>query len=268
MEYRAVPGLPELVELLKAAGNVPLAVQERAKADISSSREGHPTMHVCVLPGSPMRRLLPSILLFLTAATAMPADAQESHLREAGSGTVLARSAFAHGYRHGYEEGYHLGNIDVNMGRLARKKRDQFHGLSQGYSSQFGPKKSFESGFEAGLQAGYSDGFTGRSFRAVEATRALARALEPASPADPSGVYFDQGLASGYIDGYQRGATAPALAPPLDAAAVACSQFHPLKPQDAAAESSYCEGYRRGYVLGHTDALVRGVDRPALEAVK
>lgn len=215
-----------------------------------------------------MRRLFPFIFLFLTASTALPAAAQESHFAEAGSAPVLVRSAFAHGYRHGYEEGYHLGNVDVNMGRLARRKRDQFHGLSQGYSSHFGPKKSFAAGFEAGVRAGYSDGFTGRSFRAIETTRLLARLLEPPSPADASGVYFDQGLASGYSDGFQRGATAPGLALPLDAVAIACGPFRPLKPQDAAAETSYCEGYRRGYAMGHNDALVLGVDRPALEAVK
>jgi len=213
--------------------------------------------------------MLPLIItLFLTASTALPGASQESHFAEAGSGAVLARSAFAHGYRHGYEEGYHLGNMDVNMGRLARKKRDQFHGLNQGYSSQFGPKKSFEAGFEAGLRAGYSDGFTGRSFRAIGTMRQLARALEPPSPADTSGAYFDQGVASGYGDGFHRGATAPPLDPPLDAAAIACVVFHPLKPQDTAAEGSYCEGYRRGYVIGHNDALVLGVERPALEAVK
>lgn len=215
-----------------------------------------------------MRRMLPSIILFLTACTALPATSQESHFAEAGSGVVLTRSAFAHGYRHGYEEGYHLGNIDVNMGRLARKKRDQFHGLNQGYSSQFGPKKSFETGFEAGVRAGYSDGFTGRSFRAIGTMRQLARALEPPSPADASSVYFDQGLASGYSDGFQRAANSLPLDPPLDAVAVACVAFRPLKPQDVGAEGSYCEGYRRGYVMGHNDALVLGVDRPALEAVK
>jgi hypothetical protein len=215
-----------------------------------------------------MRRLFPFIILLLTVSPALPAAAQESHFAEAGSGPVLVRSAFAHGYRHGYEEGYHLGNIDVNMGRLARRKRDQFHGLSQGYSSQFGPKRSFEAGFEAGVRAGYSDGFTGRSFRAIETTRRLARSLEPPSPADASGVYFDQGLASGYSDGFQRGATAPSLAFPLDAAAVPCAPLRPLKPQDVAAEGSYCEGYRRGYAMGNNDALVLGVDRPALEAVK
>src|SRR5215471_15809185 len=129
-----------------------------------------------------MYLLLPLVLLVLTNAAVAQSDVDESHLREAGAGAIFTRSAFAHGYRHGYEEGYHLGNIDVNMGRLARKKRDQFHGVSQGYSSQFGPKQSFEAGFEAGLQAGYSDGFLGRSFRGVEVTRSLARALERAFP--------------------------------------------------------------------------------------
>lgn len=215
-----------------------------------------------------MRRFLPLLIVFAASCTASPAGAQESHMTEAGSGGVLARSAFAHGYRHGYEEGYHLGNVDVNMARLARKKHDQFRGLNQGYSSRFGPKKSFEAGFQAGLQAGYSDGFTGRSFRGLDATRELAKALEPLTPADPSGVYFDQGLASGYSDGFQRGASAPALSMPLDLRAVLCTQLRPGKPQDAAAEGSYCEGYRRGYVLGHNDALVLGVDRRALEAVK
>jgi flagellar biosynthesis/type III secretory pathway protein FliH len=223
------------------------------------------------------------MILFLVAMAAVPAVAQplqkatiglsgdpgqETHLKEAGSAAVLARSAFAHGYRHGYEEGYHLGNIDVNMGRLARTKRDQFHGVSQGYSPQFGPKKSFETGFEAGLRAGYSDGFMGRSFRGVEVTRALAKALERAFPADSSGQYFDQGLATGYGQGFQKGTAAPGLAMPLEASVITCPQSRPQNTSDAAAESSYCEGYRRGYVLGYTDAVVRGVDRFALEAVK
>jgi hypothetical protein len=75
-------------------------------------------------------------------------------------------------------------------------------------------------------------------------------------------------MASGYSEGFQRGTSAPALAPPLDASIVICPKSRPPKIQDAAAESSYCEGYQRGFVLGHTDALVRGLDRPRLEAVQ
>jgi hypothetical protein len=216
-----------------------------------------------------MRRLLSVLILFLAPSLTLPAKAQESHLSEAGSSAVFSRSSFAHGYRHGYEEGYHLGNIDINMGRMARNRRDQFHGLSQSYSSNFGPKKSFEDGFQAGVQAGYCDGFAGRRFRAVESTRELANELgDKPSPDDPSGVYFDQGLASGYTDGFQHGAMATIPATPLDAGAIACSQFHPAKQQDIAAEGSYCEGYRRGFVLGHDDALALAADQAALEAAK
>jgi hypothetical protein len=216
-----------------------------------------------------MRRLLSFLILLLTASLTLPAKAQESHLSEAGSGVVFSRSAFAHGYRHGYEEGYHLGNIDINMGRMARTRRDQFHGLSQSYSSSFGPKKSFEGGFQVGVQAGYCDGFVGRRFRAVESTRELANELDAKpSPDDPSGLYFDQGLASGYSDGFQHGALATIPAAPLHAGTIACSQFHPAKQQDVAAEGSYCEGYRRGFILGHSDALALGADQAALEAVK
>ena len=229
-----------------------------------------------------MGRLLPFTILLLTTVVNTPVAAQlpqrtnagragdpgqENHLKETGSSEVLFHSAFAHGYRHGYEEGYHLGNIDVNLGRLPRKNRGQFHGVSQGYSAQLGPRKSFDAGFEAGLQAGYSDGFTGRSFRAVEATPWLAKALEPAF-SDSAGEFFDHGLATGYSDGFRQGIPAPGLALPLDSSGVACAQSTPPKAEDAGAENSYCEGYRRGFVLGYTDGLVRGLDRAALEAVK
>ncbi|HMF90874.1 MAG TPA: hypothetical protein VKL40_09535 [Candidatus Angelobacter sp.] len=41
MEYPAVPELPELVELLKAVGNVPLAIARGGKADIFRTQRGH-----------------------------------------------------------------------------------------------------------------------------------------------------------------------------------------------------------------------------------
>jgi len=75
---------------------------------------------------------LPFLVLLLSACLAAPGIAQESHLTEAVSGSIYARSAFAHGYRHGYEEGYHLGNIDINMARLLRTRKSQVRGLSAG----------------------------------------------------------------------------------------------------------------------------------------
>jgi len=113
--------------------------------------------------------------------------AQMEVLREPGSATVLAHSAFAHGYRHGYEEGYHIGNTDVCVGTLPRTRLREVRGLKLGYSSQFGPRRVFEQGFQAGLKAGYGDGYTGRKFRAVDSLRAVSVALEDSlSPAGPA----------------------------------------------------------------------------------
>jgi hypothetical protein len=218
-------------------------------------------------------------MVFLTAGLALPGAAQEKHFSETGSGVLFSRSAFAHGYRHGYEEGYHVGNIDINMGRLARRTQSVLHGLKCGYSAGFGPRRSFEAGFEAGVKAGYGDGYTGRTFRAIEAVRAVASVLERAPlPADPASVYFDQGLALGYRDGFESGAGAlfasmfrgpapPAYAPP-DLHSVSCGQFHPGREQDFAAQGSYCDGYRRGFILGQTDGQVLGAGHTALEASK
>jgi len=194
--------------------------------------------------------------------------AQESHLTETVSGGMYARSAFAHGYRHGYEEGYHLGNIDINMARMSRTKKSQFRGLSLGYAPEFGPRRSFEAGFQAGLKAGYADGYDGRPFRAVESARAVAVALESApSPGDPSGGYFDQGVGAGYRDGLQQGASSAPAAAPLDLHLVGCANFHPDRPMGLPAQTSFCDGYQRGFVLGRGDALAPGAERP-LEASK
>jgi hypothetical protein len=211
--------------------------------------------------------MIPTLAVLLLVFAICPlASAQipgESHLSEPVSGVVFTRSAFAHGYRHGYEEGYHLGNLDINMGRLVRVKKGQFRGVNLGYSSSFGSRRSFEAGFHAGLGAGYADGYDGRTFRAVELVRSVAAELKTSpSPADPAGLYFDQGLGAGYYDGLQQGKSAPA-----DFHAVSCAQFHPEKREDLPAEGSYCEGYQRGFVLGRSDALALA-NRPALEASK
>jgi hypothetical protein len=211
--------------------------------------------------------------LFAAALTlAVAGGAQDAHLNEAGSGAILARSAFAHGYRHGYEEGYHQGNVDINMGRIPRsQQKGQFHGLKLkvGYSPSFGSKRSFEDGFDAGLKAGYSDGYAGWTFRAVDAMRLLAAAMASAAPPeDPRSVYFDLGVASGYRQGWQQGGQSSPSVDPPDFHRVPCAAFHPEKDQDLPAESSYCEGYRRGYVLGQTDVVALRRDSGFLEASK
>ena len=194
---------------------------------------------------------------------------QEAHLSEEVSGAIFSRSAFAHGYRHGYEEGYHLGNIDANFAHLARTKKSQFRGLRLSYSSEFGPKKSFQEGFQSGVVAGYGDGYAGRTFRAVDSMRAIATSLEGASAGqDQTGSSFDQGVASGYRDGLRDTDQASQSPSPLDFHNVGCVQRASEGQNDLPGQGSYCEGYRRGFVLGHGDALVLSPGQIALEASK
>jgi hypothetical protein len=218
---------------------------------------------------APMYILLVMLLLFLANNSAGQTATPETHLREAGTGAIFLRSAFAHGYRHGYEEGYHLGNIDINMGRHPRTKPSQFRDLSSRYSPDFGPRKSFEAGFQEGLKAGYSDGFVGRRFRAVENLRLIATSLDQEPPAaDPVNAYFDQGVSTGYTHGLNHAQKDPATAQQLDPGFAGCTQVQLSSKQDIAAQGSFCDGYRRGYMLGHADGIILNPDASALAARK
>lgn len=210
------------------------------------------------------------VLSFCLATCAVSvAQAEDLHLQETGSAVVLSHSTFAHGYRHGYEEGYRTGNADINMGRLPRAKGKEDRGLSTGYSSRYGSRKSFEKGFLAGIRAGYSDGYLGRNFRAVATMRSVAAALDDSFlPADPKYAYFDQGFFSGYTDGFQRGGSGDARSAQIDFHLVGCNQFHPARQADLPAKNSYCEGYRRGFAMGHEDGFVLRPGSALLEASK
>lgn len=195
-------------------------------------------------------------------------DSQEVHLTEPGAGALLSRSAFAHGYRHGYEEGYHLGNIDINMSRVFRAlDKKGLHGvkITTGYSSSFGSEASFDAGFHAGLKAGYRDGYEGHSFRVVDLARALSIDLEnEAAAGGHSGAAFDQGIAAGYEDGFRKGAASSPEQKQIELSQVAC----PESGSASAGPVSYCGGYRRGFVMGHTDALAVRPGFVYLEASK
>ena len=198
-----------------------------------------------------------------------PSESPERHLSETGCKVLFARSAFAHGYRHGYEEGYHLGNIDVNMGRPLRARSSQFHGLSTGYVSRFGSRKSFESGFTQGVKAGYSDGYAGRLFRAVDTLRLVAASLsEAVAPADPGNIYFDQGFSFGYKQGLDPAPNSKVAASVLDPRFAHCSQFFSSAEKDGPARQSFCEGFARGQTLGHADARALGLEHDSVQAFK
>lgn len=210
---------------------------------------------------------LSTFVVFVLSSPAAQPPADENHLHEAGTGIICQRSAFVHGYRHGYEDGYHLGNIDINMGRHPRSKSADFHGIPSHYSSKFGSSKSFEAGFQEGLRVGYSDGFVGRKFRAVENLRVISNELSPdPTPADPTNNYFDQGVSAGYNHGFNQAQQGSFLEEQLEFGFAGCGKFHPSRQTDLAAQGSFCDGYRRGYLLGHDDGFMRRPEDSALNA--
>ena len=214
-----------------------------------------------------MARLM--LALLVIAELAVSAQAQDQHLSEVGTAVVLSHSAFAHGYRHGYEEGYHVGNADASLGTAARAKLKDLRGLKLGYAPQFGPRHAFEHGFQAGLKAGYSDGYSGRLFRAVDSLRSVAASLqETGSQADPKFIYFDDGFFSGYNEGFDRGGSDQSSTAQVDFHFVGCANFHPARHGAPRAEESYCDGYRRGFALGHADGFMLRPESGLLEASK
>lgn len=202
-----------------------------------------------------------------TAKTGAQAPA-EVHYSEAGTAPILMRSAFVHGYRHGYEEGYHQGNIDINMGRQPHTRFSQLRDLSMHYSPEFGPRKSFDAGFQQGVRAGYVDGFAGRMFRALENLRSIGVKLDQeAAQADPRNFYFDQGVSAGYergIDSSLKQSTQPEK---VDPSMVRCSGNQGNQMQEAV-QGAFCDGYRRGFVLGHADGIVLGPNPMVLASRK
>jgi len=214
-----------------------------------------------------MARLL--CMLFLVAGVAVTANSQDLHLNESGCAAVLTHSAFAHGYRHGYEEGYHAGNADVSLGSLQRRKIKDFHGLKLGYSPQFGQRNEFERGFEAGLKAGYGDGYSGRLFRAVDTLRSVSTSLENSGFAnDLRFLHFDEGFHSGYNEGFDRGSSDQSSTAQVDFHVVDCINYQAAKHHELSGEQSYCEGYRRGFALGHADGFILRPEGGRLEARK
>jgi hypothetical protein len=214
-----------------------------------------------------MARLL--LTLFLAAGVAVTARSQDLHLNEPGSAVVLSHSAFAHGYRHGYEEGYHTGNTDISLGSSQRRNLKDFRGVKLGYTEQFGPRKVFERGFVAGLKAGYGDGYSGRPFRAIDTLRSVSASLEDThSATDLRFIHFDQGFLSGYNEGFDRGGTDQSSTAQVDFHFVDCANFQTEKQSDLPSEASYCEGYRRGFALGHADGFLLRPESGRLEASK
>ena len=205
-----------------------------------------------------------ALFLSMTATLTVAQPAQDSHCTEDSAGVFLSRSAFAHGYRHGYEAGYHVGNIDANMARPQKTKLRSMRGVSSGYRPTFGSKPSFESGFRSGLEAGYRDGYVGRNFRAVTELRSLAASLDAQADADPANNYFDKGVRAGYDQGIRNAAPAQS-ASKFDFSRVSCPGTGSASAHSQL-QQIYCEGYRRGFILGQSDGITLGPEHGLLEA--
>ena len=205
----------------------------------------------------------------LLLCVALPAASQENHRSEPVTGVLFTRSTFAHGYRHGYEEGYHQGNIDINMARPARTKLTELRGVTLGYQPDFGPRNSFLYGFQFGLMAGYNDGFSGKGFRAVSSLREVAAELDTSLPAlkTPS-ANFDRGLIIGYEEGYGKKQVKPESTLLRLSGSLGCLAHADPKSKNTAESADLCDGYRRGLMLGRTDAAATPDDRGLLEASK
>ena len=180
------------------------------------------------------------------------------------------RSTFAHGYRHGYEAGYHQGNIDINMARPARTKFSELRGIPLGYQPGFGPRNSFLYGFQFGLTAGYSDGYAGREFRAISTLRQVAAELDSTLPQlKVRSSLFDKGLIFGYEDGFgQKPAKTAEKIPERPSGTGSCQKAKGEDELAAGETPDYCEGYRRGLILGHKDAFAAHGEHGLLEASK
>lgn len=221
-----------------------------------------------------LRLTVISVLLLICLA--FPLSGQESHRTEPATGVLCSRSTFAHGYRHGYEQGYHQGNVDINMARPARTRFSELRGVPLGYQTDFGPKNSFLYGFQFGLMAGYTDGYSGKKFRAVSILRTAAAELDPGStePERPN-PNFDRGMIFGYEDGFGRKSsirkhdTAQALAPKEQCRTSANGGTAAKGQETTGAENTvYCDGFRRGQILGRSDATALGTEHVLLEASK
>lgn len=212
----------------------------------------------------PRNALLIVLTFTLSAILAIAQQQTDSHLTEPGTAVLVARSAFAHGYRHGYEAGYHLGNIDANMARPQKARLAASRKIPMGYQPEFGSRHSFEHGFHSGLKAGYSDGYAGRSFRAIAEFRSLSTSLNGKAESAADDAPFDSGVLAGYTQGLDHAPGAPSAAD-LDFHLVSCPKSSPSGSHGSAPQT-YCDGYQRGYVLGRADGAILGPEHGLLEA--
>jgi hypothetical protein len=97
----------------------------------------------------------------------------------------------------------------------------------------------------------------------VDTLRSISASLE-----DSRFIHFDDGFFSGYNEGFDRGGSDRSSTAQVDFHFVGCTTFRTEKQHDLPAEDSYCEGYRRGFALGHADGFLLRPEGGRLEASK
>lgn len=192
-----------------------------------------------------------SHLLPDTNTSVLPAKSElhtERHLLASPAGDLYYNSAFAHGYRHGYEEGFHAGDLDLQMGRGARKlaKINEYQHDCAGYKNTFGAKELFRQGYKEGFRSGYRDVISGGEFRETEKAEAAAQGLMTLL-GSAQRASFDQGFSGGYETAAQQSSSRLLT---LDYIEQYCEK---TRAAGRSYPGEYCSGFSRGYLLGLTD---------------
>jgi hypothetical protein len=176
------------------------------------------------------------------------AHAQDIHLSIDPAAPIYRSSAFIHGYAHGYEMGFHSGDLELQMGRMARdpKKFKQFKEGKKFYQKEFGSRDAFTGGYEDGFRVGYGDAYQGRSFRGAYEARTLAQQWQSSGlqPDTKAQADVDSGMEQGYKLGVKSGLAAARNNEPFNVAAVDCP---------ATRSPVFCRAHSLGYELGYSD---------------
>jgi hypothetical protein len=185
-----------------------------------------------------------------TATASSKAQFQsERHLLASPAGDLYYDSAFAHGYRHGYEEGFHVGDLDLQMGRNARRLSTiaEYQHDCTGFKSSFGAKDLFRRGYREGFHSGYQDAVSGGEFRETEKVAVAAQGINLLLGSAQRAA-FDQGFSGGYASATAQLSTSRLVT--ADYVEQYCQEkLAAGKPY----ASEYCRGFSRGYLLGLAD---------------
>jgi hypothetical protein len=200
------------------------------------------------------RRLVNAWLALVVLALPFSGQALDSHFADQAAGPLYRKSAFAHGYIHGYEDGYRAGDRDLQMGRERRGLENdrELPPAKSAHRAEFGRRQDFLAGYREGYRVAYGDSYAGRPFRAVAAGRAIAHGLPQVQPDAAPSRTFDSGFIAGYTKGRKSGLEDARLGAHFQPLSDGCAGQQ-LLSEASRHSGDYCEGLKRGYILGYGD---------------